>query len=105
MPGLRRAEGSVVENPAAIQKRRTAALSEGDRKHIPKLVIVKECGLIPGRLVLSSCTDRRDRARHAGEALHPLPGLLPDYRFISRVWLSPVHVIPPRAAPEHTKGK
>jgi rubredoxin len=48
------AKSSFVENAAAIQKpANPAALTEGDKKHIPQIVVVTECGLIPGGCCMS----------------------------------------------------
>ena len=45
---------SFQQDDAAIkQPENPLELSEGDKKHIPQIVIVKECGLIPD----GSCTD------------------------------------------------
>src|SRR5210317_1466357 len=42
------------DNDKAIQSpANPAELSEGDKKHIPTITVVKECGLIPG----GCCTD------------------------------------------------
>ena len=99
---------SFVENPAAIMKpANPAALSEGDKKHIPQIVIVKECGLIPG----GCCTDvhaRIGEIEHVMQDKHYIRYLdyYLDYKFISRVWLSPNLCHP--AAALHlntTKGK
>jgi len=79
------------ENPAAIkQPADPANLSEGDKKHIPQIVIVKECGLIPG----GCCTDvhvRVGEIEHVMEEKHFIRCIdyYLDKKFISRVWLSP----------------
>jgi superoxide reductase len=87
-----RAPGAgFVENPAAIKKPADPKnLTEGDKKHIPQIVVVKECGLIPG----GCCTDvhvRVGEIEHVMQEKHFITCL--DYyinhRFISRVWLSP----------------
>lgn len=79
------------ENPEAIkQPADPANLSEGDKKHIPQIVIVKECGLVPDQC----CTDVHVRV---GEILHVMQDehyiryidYYVDQKFISRVWLSP----------------
>ena len=93
-----------VENPAAIKKpANPAALTDGDRKHIPQIVVVKECGLIPG----GSCTDVHVRV---GEMLHVMEtkhyirylDFYLNTRFISRIWLSPESCQP--AAALHLKA-
>ena len=92
-------ERSFEEKPEAIQKpANPAALSDGDKKHIPQIVIVKECGLIPG----GCCTDVHARVgeiEHVMQDTHYIRYLdyYLDYRFISRVWLSPT-VCHPAAA-------
>ncbi len=78
------------ENPDAIQKPGLEGRKEADNKHIPQIVMVKECGLLPN----TGCLDVHVKI---GEVEHPM---LPnhyirsidyylDYQFISRVWLSP----------------
>lgn len=82
---------SFVETPDAIKKpANPAALTDGDKKHIPQLVVVKECGLIPG----GCCTDVHARVgtiEHVMTAEHFIQYLdyYVDYKFISRIWLSP----------------
>ena len=79
------------ENPDAIkQPADPANLSEGDKKHIPQIVVVKECGLIPGGV----CMDVHTRV---GEIEHVMTGehyiryldYYVDHTFASRIWLSP----------------
>ena len=86
----RSAKEAFKENPDAIKSPADpAALTEGDKKHIPQIVVVLDCGLIP-----EGCTDVHVRV---GEILHVME---PDHfvrcidyyldrKFISRVWLSP----------------
>lgn len=87
------------EDAGAIKKPADAnALTDGDKKHIPQLVVVKECGLIPG----GCCTDvhaRIGEIEHVMQAEHYIKYLdyYLDYKFISRIWLSPV-VCHPAAA-------
>jgi superoxide reductase len=82
---------AYMEKPDAIQKpANPAALSEGDKKHIPQIVVVKECGLLPG----TGCTDvhvRVGEIEHVMTAKHFIRFIdfYLNYRFISRVWLSP----------------
>ena len=84
-------KSAFKENPAAIkQPANPAALTDGDKKHIPKIVVVKTCGLIPG----GSCTDvhvRVGEIEHVMEEKHFIVTLdyYLDYKFVSRVWLSP----------------
>lgn len=87
---------SFVENPDAIKKPENPdKLSEGDRKHIPTIVVVRECGLIPD----GSCTDVHVKV---GEIEHVMTDehyiryidYYLDHKFISRVWLSPEHCHP-----------
>jgi len=81
---------AFVESFEAIkQPADPANLSEGDRKHIPQIVIVKECGLIPG----GCCTDvhvRVGEIEHVMEEKHLIRHIdyYLDKKFISRVWLS-----------------
>ena len=82
---------AFVENADAIkQPADPAELSEGDKKHIPQVVVVKECGLIPG----GSCTDVHVRV---GEIEHVMTeehyiryiDYYVDHKFAVRTWLSP----------------
>ena len=90
---------AFVEKPDAIKKpANPAALTDGDKKHVPQIVIVKECGLVPDQC----CTDvhvRVGEILHVMEAKHYIRCI--DYylnhKFISRVWLSP-EVCNPAAA-------
>lgn len=76
------------ENPAAIKKPADpASLTDGDKKHIP-VVKKMDCGLLEG------CTDVHATVgamAHVMEAKHFITYLdfYLDYKFISRVWLSP----------------
>jgi superoxide reductase len=82
---------AFVENPLAIEKpANPAALSEGDKKHIPQIVVVKQCGLIPG----GSCTDVHVKVgaiEHVMIDKHYIRYIdfYLNYAFVSRVWLSP----------------
>ena len=79
------------ENPEAIKKPANPdELSEGDKKHIPQIVVVKECGLIPG----GSCTDVHVRVGEIEHVMQPEHYIrcidyYLDHKFVSRVWLSP----------------
>jgi superoxide reductase len=92
-------KSAYAENPAAIKAPADPkALTEGDKKHIPQIVVVKECGLIPG----GSCTDVHVRVgaiEHVMQDKHYITYL--DYylnqKFVSRVWLSPVTCHPAAA--------
>jgi superoxide reductase len=85
------AKDAFKENAEAIkQPADPGALSEGDKKHIPQIVIVKECGLIPG----GCCTDvhvRVGEIEHVMQDEHYIRYIdyYLDKTFISRVWLSP----------------
>ncbi|MFO7871985.1 MAG: desulfoferrodoxin family protein [Kiritimatiellia bacterium] len=79
------------EAPEAVnQPADPANLTETEKKHIPRIEINTECGLIPG----GSCTDVHVRV---GEIAHPMEAdhyiryidYYLDHNFISRVWLSP----------------
>ena len=91
--------GSFKEDAAAIKSpENPAELSEGDKKHIPQITVVKECGLIPG----GCCTDVHAKVgeiNHVMQEEHYIQYLdyYLDYNFISRIWLSPV-VCNPAAA-------
>lgn len=84
-------KSSFVSDPAALkQPANPAALTDGDKKHIPQIVVVKECGLIPG----GCCTDVHVRVgaiEHVMDEKHYITYLdyYLDYNFISRIWLSP----------------
>jgi desulfoferrodoxin-like iron-binding protein len=84
-------KASFVENANAIKKpANPSALTDGDKKHIPQIVIVKSCGLIPG----GCCTDvhvRVGEIEHVMEEKHYITSLdyYIDHKFVSRVWLSP----------------
>lgn len=93
-----RSEGGFKENPEAIQKPGQSGRGEADNKHIPKIVIVRECGLLPD----TGCIDAHVRI---GEVEHPMLenhfiryiDYYHDYQFISRVWLSPLKCHPASA--------
>ena len=79
------------ENAEAVkQPADPNALNTAEMKHVPQIVVVKDCGLIKE----ADCTDVHVRV---GQTLHPMD---PDHyiryidyyldrAFISRVWLSP----------------
>ena len=81
---------SFKENPACIQKPGQPGKVEADNKHLPKILIVKECGLLPN----TGCVDVHVKV---GEVEHPMMenhyiryiDYYHDYKFISRIWLSP----------------
>ena len=80
-----------AENAEAIKRPENPnELSEGDKKHIPQIVVVKECGLIPG----GCCTDvhvKVGEIEHVMEEKHHIRYIdyYLDRKFVSRVWLSP----------------
>ena len=82
---------AFTENPDAIkQPADPANLTDAEKKHIPQIVVVKECGLIPNQC----CTDvhvKVGEIQHVMVAEHFIRCI--DYylndAFISRVWLSP----------------
>lgn len=84
-------QSAFVESPAAIkQPANPAALSDGDKKHIPQIVIAKACGLIPG----GGCNDvhvRVGEIEHVMKPDHFIRWLdfYVDQQFISRVTLAP----------------
>ena len=72
--------------------------TEAEKKHVPTIVVVKECGLIPD----GSCTDVHARVgeiEHVMDEDHYIRYLdfYIDLKFISRVWLSPVACHPAAA--------
>lgn len=77
--------------PDAIKKpANPAQLTDGDKKHIPKIVILKECGLIPG----GGCYDvhvKVGEMEHVMEAKHWIMYI--DYylnkKFVARVEFAP----------------
>jgi superoxide reductase len=79
------------ENPDAITRPADPEnLTDGDKKHIPKIVVVKQCGLFPG----GSCSDvhvRVGEIDHVMEAKHYITYIdyYVNHKFVSRVWLSP----------------
>ena len=89
-------KNTFEENPNAIKKPTDLQnLNDSEKKHIPKIVIVKECGLIPG----GCCSDvhaKIGEIEHVMTSEHHIRYIdyYLDYRFISRVWLSPVKCHP-----------
>ena len=78
-------EGAELKSPAD-----PANLTDGVKKHIPQIVVVKECGLIPD----GTCTDvhvRVGEIEHVMTDEHHIRYLdyYVDHRFVSRVWLAP----------------
>lgn len=94
---------SFIEDPAAIKKpANPAALTDGDKKHIPKITVVKTCGLIPG----GGCMDvhvKVGEIEHVMEEKHFIRFVdyYLDYRFVARVEFSPFGTHP--AAGLHMK--
>jgi len=80
-----------VEDAAAIKKpANPAALSDGDKKHIPKIVIARECGLIPG----GGCLDihvKVGEIEHVMEEKHYIRFIdyYVDYKFVARIEFAP----------------
>ena len=85
-----RADGSAfIEDAAAINLPADAAnLTEAEKKHVPQIVVVKDCGL------LDACTDVHVKV---GEIPHVMTDAhfisyidaYVDDAYISRIWLSP----------------
>ena len=79
------------ENPDAIkQPADPANLTDAEKKHIPLIVVVKECGLIPDQC----CTDVHVKVGEIQHVMAPEHFIrcidyYLNYAFISRVWLSP----------------
>lgn len=65
-----------------------ANLTDAEKKHIPQIVVVKDCGLLDG------CTDVHVKVGETPHVMTPehyityIDAYLDD-RFISRIWLSP----------------
>ena len=95
---------SFNEDPAAIKKpANPAALTDGDKKHIPVIVVNRQCGLIPG----GSCVDVHAKVgeiEHVMEEKHYIRFLdyYLDLRFVARVEFAPVGCHP--AAALHLKA-
>lgn len=94
---------SFKENDDAIKTPADPGnLTEGDKKHIPVITVVKKCGLIP-----ENCTDVHVKM---GEIQHPMQSdhyiqhidFYIDKEFISRVILTPDKLNP--AAALHIKA-
>ncbi len=87
------------ESPDAVElPANPDELTESEKKHVPQIVVVKECGLIPDE----GCTDVHVRVgdiKHAMTDEHFIQYIdfYLDHSFISRVWLSP-NVCNPAAA-------
>lgn len=86
-------DAKAIKTPADVGN-----LTDGDKKHIPQIVIVRECGLIPG----GCCTDVHAKIgaiEHVMTKEHYIRYLdfYLNYKFISRIWLSP-EVCHPAAA-------
>ena len=90
---------AFVEKPDAVHKAADPANpTDAEKKHTPEITVVRECGLIPG----GSCTDVHVKV---GGIIHPMLrehyiryiDWYLDYKFFSRVWLSP-EVCHPAAA-------
>lgn len=82
---------AFIEKPDAIKSpANPAALTEGDRKHIPKIVTSKSCALLPN----TGCVDvhvKVGEIEHVMEDKHYIMylDLYFNHEFISRVLLSP----------------
>jgi superoxide reductase len=88
----RSGKDAFVESPAALKKpANPSALTDGDKKHIPMIAVVKECGLIPN----AGCSDVHVKVGEIPHVMQPAHYITTidyylDHKFISRVWLSPV---------------
>jgi len=90
-------DAGVIKRPA-----NPAALTDGEKKHIPKIVVVRECGLIPG----GGCLDvhvKVGEIEHVMEEKHFIRFVdyYINYKFIARVEFSPAGCHP--AAGLHVK--
>lgn len=82
-------QSAFVDAPNAIKKPADPKnLTDGDKKHIPVIVVVKSCGL------LDNCTDVHVKVGTIPHVMQPehyiasIDAYL-DHKFISRIWLSP----------------
>ncbi|MEI6807516.1 MAG: desulfoferrodoxin family protein [bacterium] len=97
-------KSAFIEDAAAIKKpANAAALTDPEKKHIPKIVVVKECGLIPG----GSCYDAHVKVgeiEHVMEEKHFIRFVdyYVDYKFVARVSFMPAGCHP--AAALHLKA-
>lgn len=78
-------KADAIKSPADPDR-----LTDAEKKHIPRIVVVKECGLIPG----GRCSDAHVKVgeiEHVMEEKHYIRYIdyYLDKKFISRVWLSP----------------
>jgi len=93
-----------AENAAAIKRpANPAALTDPEKKHTPKIVVVKECGLIPG----GGCYDvhvKVGEIEHVMEEKHYIMFIdyYVDYKFVARVEFAPLGCHP--AAAIHLKA-
>lgn len=82
---------AFAENADALAKPENPdALSDGDKKHIPQIVVVKECGLIPG----GGCVDVHVKVGEIEHVMQPEHAIMwidyyVDHSFASRVELMP----------------
>jgi desulfoferrodoxin-like iron-binding protein len=80
---------AYAETPDAImQPANPAALTDGDRKHIPQIVVVKQCGL------LENCNDVHVKVGAIPHVMTPEHYIVSidayvNRKFVSRIWLSP----------------
>ena len=95
---------SFVEDQAAIKKpANPAVLTDGDKKHMPKIVVNKQCGLIPG----GGCVDvhvKVGEIEHVMEEKHYIRFIdyYMDLKFLARVEFAPIGCHP--AAALHVKA-
>ncbi|MFC1594734.1 desulfoferrodoxin family protein [Candidatus Omnitrophota bacterium] len=91
---------SFENKPDAItQPADPANLTDGDKKHIPKILVVKECGLIPG----GGCVDAHVKVGEIEHVMQPehfirYIDFYLDKKFISRTQLTPENVHPAAVA-------
>ena len=82
---------TFAENPAALKKpANPAALTDPEKKHIPKVTVSKQCGVVSG----SPCVDVHvvvGEIPHVMEEKHYITYIdfFLNQKFVSRVWLSP----------------
>ena len=86
----RSAAGTYSENDEAVKNPADPAnLTDGDKKHIPQITVVKQCGLIP-----DTCTDVHVKVGEINHVMTPEHFIqyidaYVDYKFMSRIWLAP----------------
>ena len=103
-PACQAPKAAFAEDASAIKKpANPAALTDPEKKHIPKIVVVKECGLIPG----GGCYDAHVKVgeiEHVMEEKHYIRFVdyYVNYRLVAHVSFQPAGSHP--AAAIHLKA-